>query len=170
MNKETVTKTYQLLETLQHDIQRMQGCLRKIQKLKTFVITRKDDELRNMLEKIRSESDEYREVKTRRDELREQLAVLFGCPAKEITLGFLLTKFDGSLRKQISDTRNKLKAVTSELSMEHKSTTHLLCECTRFNRMLLNSILDMNSPETVTYDSSGKRNTSRDFSMMNLKF
>jgi hypothetical protein len=170
MNKEAIAKTYELLEILQEDIQRTQDCLQKIQKLKTLVITRKDDELRNMLETIRSESGQGQEVKARRNEVREQLAVLFGCPVKDVTLGFLLAKFEGSLKKQIANTRNKLKAVTKELSVEHKSTTHLLCECTRFNRMLLDSIININSPETVTYDSSGKRNTSRDFSMMNLKF
>jgi hypothetical protein len=170
MNKEITEKTQQLLVVLREELERMRVCINRIQHLKSFVITRKDSQLQSMLEEIRNESGKYDEIKLKRSLIRQQLAGLLGCSENQVTLSLLLTKFGGGLHQQIAETREKLKKVTSQLTVEHKSTTHLLCECTRFNRMLLNNLMNLSSPEITTYDSAGQTKTSRENSMMDVKF
>ena len=61
------------------------------------------------------------------------------------------------LRQQVSAaTTNALQKLVEKLKTEYTATAALLGECSRFNRMLLDSIVGSRCKGVATYNASGQ--------------
>jgi len=162
-------KIDELLAVLDRDIQHMQESLSRLNELRSLVIKRDDAALSNLLEDIRAESDNYADNESRRQSIRNELAIALGCDVKQMTLSRLETTLPRGKNAQVAERKAKLKSLTGKLKEEHLITVLLLSECARFNRLFLNSIFNSGKTETVIYDSNGITRRQIDTALINLR-
>lgn len=163
-------KIDELLSVLDMDVDEMQKSLSRLNELRGLVIKRDDSALEKLLEKIRAESDSYMANKLRRQSIREELAVALDCEFEQLTLSRLEAETSTEKKAQIAQRKAELKALATELRKEHLNTALLLSDCARFNRMLLNSLLDLTRTESLIYNSSGEASRQTDTAFVNLHF
>ena len=162
-------KIDELLAVLDKDIQHIQESLSRLKELRSLVIKRDDAALGNLLDEIRAEADNYADNESRRQSIRNELAIAFGCDVKQMTLSKLETTLSKGKNTQIAERKARLKSLTSRLKEEHLVTVLLLSECARLNRLFLNSIFNAGKTETVVYDSNGITRRQIDTALINLR-
>jgi hypothetical protein len=158
MNEQTMEITDRieaLVNILNRDISHIEYATSKLNELRGFVIKRDEKALGGLLEEIRSEMTDYQANEQRRGLLRKELAELFGCSQKELTLSFLKNHVTGAARAVIAENQERLKAMVSHLQVEYVSTAALLSECARINSALLRIVFDRSRTGLVCYDSAG---------------
>jgi hypothetical protein len=171
MNEQTMEITScveELVSILKRDISHIEFASAKLNELRGFVIKRDEKALSVLLEEIREEGKNYKVNEQRRCLLREELAKLLGCKAKELTLSFLRNRIAGAARTAIAENQDRLKALVNHLQVEYASTTALLSECARINSSLLKIIFDRKRTGLVCYDSTGLAKRESDAAFMNM--
>jgi flagellar biosynthesis/type III secretory pathway chaperone len=163
-------KIDELLLCLDKDIQYARESLSRLNELRSLVVKRDDDSLRRLLENIQTESDSYKGHEIKRQSLRKELAIVLDCVPEQVTLSKLEAVLPEEGKAQVARRGMELRALIKELKKEHLSTALLLSECARFNRLLLNSILNFGRTGTVYYDSDGSTKKQSDTALVNLQF
>lgn len=146
--------TDELLSVLGDDIRHIRQTLERLDALRAAVVTRDEEGLKCLLDEVADEQRSYELVERRRDGIRKQMADVLGCGIEEMNLSKLCGELTGERRDLVTQAQQELKGMCEKLRKEHMATNILLKECSRFNNLLLRSILG-NGRETVTYNSRG---------------
>ena len=162
-------KVNELLAVLQKDLEHIERSIGELDELRALVIKRDDSGLSKLLEQIRSRSQEYEANQKLREELRRQIAEILDWPVGEVRLGRLLQEVSAEQKVKVKQIRERLSSVISRLQREHTSTVMLLSDLSRFNSILLNTILQTGQMCGVTYDARGDTSRSGDVAFMNLQ-
>jgi uncharacterized coiled-coil protein SlyX len=163
-------KVDELLVVLDKDIQHIQDSLSRLNELRSLVIRRDDAGLGKLLESIQSESDDYKIHELKRQSIRKELAIAFGCNLEQMTLSRLEAILAEEKKVQVAKRKKKLRSLTEELKKEHLSTALLLSECARFNSLLLKSIFGFGKAGMIIYSSDGSTKRQADTAFVNLRF
>ena len=170
MTVELEDKIDELLLCLDDDIRFMQNSLLWLDELRGLVVKRDDAALGELLESIRTELDNYKSHELKRQSLREELAVAFGCNIEQITLSMLEAVLSGERKTRVAGRKAELTLLTAKLKKEHLSTMMLLSDCARFNSELLRSVFELGRTGTITYSSSGSAKRQAGMALVNLQF
>jgi hypothetical protein len=163
-------KVDRLLIVLDEEAQRMRANLERLNELRALVVKRDETSLKKLLNVIQSESGRFRDNELKREQLRAELASIFGCDLRQMTLSRLADELSGEKRDKVIETRTALQALGRKLKNEYLSTMMLLSECARFNRTLLNNILNLGQTGNVTYNSNGSTDRRGRTAFVNLQF
>ncbi len=163
-------KVSQLLGVLDRDAQYIMENLSRLDDLRGLVVKRDDVSLHKLLGSVQSESNSYRDNELKRQSLRKELAMAWGCSLKEMTLTKLEAELSGAKKTEVAERRSKLQKLAEKLKIEHLSTTMLLADCARFNSVLLKSILELGQAGTVIYSSKGSAERQANPAFVNFQF
>jgi hypothetical protein len=169
MTTQLQEKVDELLLVLQKDLEHIERSIVELDELRAFVIKRDDSGLNRLLEQIRSRSQEYEANQKLREELRQQVAKILDWPVGEVRLGRLVQEVSAEQKVNVRQMRERLGGMISRLQREHTSTIILLSELSRFNSILLNTILETGRVCGVTYNARGDASRSGDVAFMNLQ-
>ena len=100
----------------------------------------------------------------------EELAALLGIPAAELNISALVERLDDQTAAALNQRKANLEKLTAKLQKQHRSTTMLLAECARFNRQLLEKIINVGSSQNITYGASGNTQRHNDNAFVNMQF
>jgi hypothetical protein len=162
-------KAAQMLCCLDKDIQHIEEMLLHLDEIRTLVLKRKENALKELLEKVQTKYDEYKNNESQRHLIRKELADVLNCGVQQVRLSRLERTLPEKLRDRVIQKRIKLMSLTDKLKKEHLNTVLLLAECARFNRMFLNSIFDLGKTHAVTYSASGTTHRQAGRSFVNLE-
>jgi hypothetical protein len=169
-NIEMQVKVDRLLIVLQRQIQTIKLNLSRLNELRAFVVKRDELSLRKLLSTIQSESPNQADDELKRETLRKELAIIFGCQTRQMTLTMLEEELDGPKKERVAQIKNDLRDSAIELRKEHAGTIMLLSECARFNKTLLNGVLQMGRSSEITYSQNGSALRHGNSGFMNLQF
>ncbi|MBW8001530.1 MAG: hypothetical protein FVQ80_05860 [Planctomycetes bacterium] len=168
---EIENKINDLLGVLDTDIKHVQKSLSWLNELRGLIIKRDEKAMGELIGNIQKGSGGYVSNESKRNSIREALAQALGIEVKDMTLTNLESMLEESSRIKVSHRKEKLKTLVEKLSIEHLRTSMLLSDCSRFNSLLLKSVLNLgNSEEAVTYSSSGATKRHNENVLMNLEF
>ena len=165
---ETEDMMHQLLAVLDTDIQHLEANITALDQLRRLVVKQDEEALKQLLSNLQSGTGRYRENESKRQALRQELAMIYDCDAKEITLSRFAAELSGEMKIQFAQRKAKLQTLTSLMKKEHANTFRLLTDCARFNRMLLKSIFNIGRNEATTYNAAGS--TQREMNTMFMNF
>jgi len=148
----------------------MRANLERLNELRALVVKRDETSLRKLLNVIQSESGRFRDNELKREQLRAELASIIGCDLKQMTLSRLAGELSGEKRDKVIETRTALQVLGRKLKNEYLSTMMLLSECARFNRTLLNNILNLGQSGNITYNSNGSTDRRGRTAFVDLQF
>lgn len=154
-NTEVISLVDELISCLDKDIEHLEKVLSNLDEMRTLVIKRDDSSLTRLLEDIKSQTEAYRRQENRRESVRAKLAESLNQKYENVTLSRLETVCGGETLQALTRRRNRLRILAEKVSKEYVSTSLLLAECARFNRELLQSILELGRKEPGTYSSDG---------------
>ena len=160
----------ELLAVLDRDIQHIEESLSSLNELRALVVKRDDMALGELLENIQRDSDSYKSNELKRQSVRKDLAALLGCGLEKMTLSQLEAELTGEKKSQVANKKTVLRSLTEQFKKEQRSTTLLLSDCARFNKVLLKSIFEFGKTGTITYDSTGLTERQTDKAFVNLRF
>ncbi|MHC4132030.1 MAG: hypothetical protein ACYSSP_02740 [Planctomycetota bacterium] len=162
-------KTVQMICSLEKDIQHIEQILKHLDEIRSLVLKRDENSLKELLERTQAKTDEYKNQESNRQLIRKELAHALNCSVQQVKLSKLEQILPEELRVQLEEKRIKLVSLTDKLKKEHLNTVMLLAECARFNRMVLNGIFKFGNSDIVTYSSSGTARQQGGNNFMNLK-
>ena len=157
-----------LIDVLKGDIEHIASSLEVLDQLRGMIIKRDDKSLSLLLEKARIKTQKYATVENRREQIRKELARLWGCETSEMTLTKLTQILPPDRGDQVRETRDELEGLLERFKAEHLSTFMLLSECSRFNGVMLSALLNGRRDES-TYNSHGSMNQESKRNIMNLQ-
>jgi hypothetical protein len=157
-----------LLAVLQKDMDHITSTLGILDQLRGMVIKRDDESLNLLLEKVRLKTEKYTLVENQRQQIRRELARLWGCEPLEMTLTKLTQILAPEKSNKVKEMRNNLENLMARFKAEHLSTFMLLSECSRFNGVMLSALLNGRREET-TYNRQGSMNSQSKRNIMNLQ-
>jgi hypothetical protein len=163
-------KVDELLLVLQKDLEHIERSIEKLNELRELVIRRDDSGLSTLLEEIRSQSQEYIENQKLREQLRQRIGRILNWPVEQVRLGKLQRMVSGERAIHAEEVRKRLRDMILRLQSERAGTVVLLTDLARFNRMLLNTILETWRGCGITYDASGGTSRNDEVAFMNLRF
>lgn len=167
---ETEEIMVQLLAALDADIQQLEENITAMDQLRCLVVKQDDKGLRELLSTLQSKVTGSRHNESKRQALRQELAAIYNCPVKEITLTRFAAELTGDMKRQFAQRKIKLQSLARLLKKEHGNTQRLLGDCARFNRMLLKSIFSVGRNEKTTYNAAGSAQRQTNTVFMNLQF
>jgi len=145
----------EFLGCLDKDIAHLEEVLLRLDAMRTFVIKRDDVSLGELLESIQSKSQEYQQQESRRELVLAGLAKSLGFGFKKLTLSGLESFLEEEVSGEVAKRHKRLISLVVIVRREYRRTFLLLLECARFNRELLQSILESGEHEGRTYRSDG---------------
>jgi hypothetical protein len=157
-----------LIDVLKGDMEHIASSLEVLDQLRGMIIKRDDKSLNLLLEKARIKTQKYATVENRREQIRKELARLWGCETSEMTLTKLTQILPPDRGDQVRETRDELEGLLTRFKAEHLSTFMLLSECSRFNGIMLSALLNGRRDES-TYNSHGSMNQESKRNIMNLQ-
>ena len=157
-----------LIDVLKGDMEHIASSLEVLDQLRGMIIKRDDKSLNLLLEKARIKTQKYATVENRREQIRKELARLWGCETSEMTLTKLTQILPPDRGDQVRETRDELEGLLERFKAEHLSTFMLLSECSRFNGVMLSALLNGRRDES-TYNSHGSMNQESKRNIMNLQ-
>jgi len=160
----------QLLGVLDEDIEHIEQTLSRLDELRSYLVKRDNQSLARLLEQVRTESDSCTSCDRRRQAIRKHLAQMLGCSIEHVTLSALVQVVSEPTKVALAQRQGKLRDLAAAIKKEVLSTSMLLSDCARVNRLLLKGILRFKNPETVTYNSSGAASVHNDGSFFSSKF
>ncbi len=166
---ELAEKVNELLLVLQKDLEHIERSIGELDELRELVIKRDDSGLSKLLEQIRSRSQGHVENQKLREQIRQQIAEILGWPVGEVRLGRLQQEVSAEQQIHVRQMREQLGGMISRLQSEHAGTVMLLADLSRFNSMLLNTILETGQVCSVIYNARGGTSRSGDVTFMNLQ-
>lgn len=163
-------KAQDLLKVLENDIAHIETNLKTLDQLRQLVIKRDENGLRQLLDKIRTQSTGHCQNELRREQLRSELAHLAQCLPAEMTLSHLETYLNQGTREKIHTQKKRLRQLTRKLTREVKNTALLLNDCARLNRALLKAMFKPQGTQGLTYRFNGSIKRNASVNMLNLSF
>lgn len=157
-----------LIDVLESEMEHISFTLEMLDQLRGMVIKRDDKSLNLLLEKARLKIEKYAAIENRRQMIRKELARIWGCETKEMTLTRLIQILPPERSEQVRQTKEKLEHLLSRFQAEHLSTFMLLSECSRFNEIMLSALLNGRRDES-TYNRQGSMNRDVKQNIMNLQ-
>ena len=157
-----------LIAVLENDIEHIDSTVEMLDQLRSMVIKRDDKSLNLLLEKARIKAQKYATVENRREMIRKELARIWGCETKEMTLTKMIHILPPERSEQVRQARNKLESLLARFKAEHLSTYMLLSECSRFNGEILSALLSGRRDES-TYNRQGSMKWQNKQSIVNLQ-
>ena len=157
-----------LISVLEKDIEHIDSTVEMLDQLRGMVIKRDDKSLNLLLEKARIKARKYATIENRREMIRKELARIWGCETKEMTLTKLVKILPPERSERVRQTRNKLESLLARFKAEHLSTYMLLSECSRLNGEILSALLGGRREES-TYNRQGSMNRQNEQSFVNMK-
>lgn len=146
----------ELLSLLDADAVRLEITLRYLNDLRAGVIKRDEAAMAQLLETVKAEQNDRDALEDKRTALRRIAAAAFGCTADEVNLSRIMEYVMPPLRQQVAQRQQRLARLVEKLKTEYTATAMLLNECSRFNRMLLDSIIGSRCKGVATYNASGQ--------------
>ncbi len=159
----------ELLKGLDADAQHLQDSLSLLNELRALVIKRDEVALRRLLKTIQIRPKGITTGASQRESARKRLAGLLGWEVKETTLSRLETVISGRRRLDITQKKAQLMSLTESIRAEYARTAMLLSECTRFNRLLLDNILQSGRATGVTYTPDGTTKQQSQTAFVNMQ-
>ena len=166
---ETEELMQQLLAVLDIDIQHLEANIAAMDQLRRLVVKQDENALKQLLSNLQSETSRYRANESKRQALRKELAIVYGCSPQDITLSRFSAELSGDMKLQFAQRRSTLQALSGRMKKEHANTYRLLADCARFNRMLLKSIFNMGRNESTTYNAAGSAQRQTNTMFMNIQ-
>jgi hypothetical protein len=160
----------ELLALLDADAVRLGITLSHLNNLRAGVIKRDEAAMAQLLETIKSQQDDRDAIENKRSELRQIAAAAFGCTAEEVNLSRIMEHVTPELRPQVAQRQQTLSRLVLKLKTEYTATAMLLNECSRFNRMLLDSIVGSRCKGVTTYNASGQMKRPNGSSFVAMQF
>jgi hypothetical protein len=157
-----------LLLVLEQDIRLVEKVLHRLEQIRTYVIKRDESGLRALLGTIGSDRPLYAANESRRRRIREKLAEVLCCQPEAVNLSLVAGRAPASRQDAIAKTGTNLRALAEKLRKEHLSTTMLLAECARLNKLLLGGIFGSSVGE-VTYTTLGSASWRTEGSVVSAK-
>jgi hypothetical protein len=158
-----------LLACLDKEIQHLQEGLSQFDELRRSVIKHDDEALGKLLEKIQQDVENHKRLERNRQSIRQELAAGLGCGLKRMTLTTLETMLPKEKKDQVTRRKETIRTLIKQFRREHLSTTILLSECARFNKMLLKNIFNLSKAESLLYNSNGVAKRQTDAALINLQ-
>jgi hypothetical protein len=141
-----------------------------LSQLQERVMQRDESALEGLLKEIQTKQRPMPELERKRQQIRLELAGVFGLPFEEMTLTRLKGLLEGELQNQVSRMRDQLKSQTQALRVQHRGTVMFLADCARFNRLLLNSVFANAHQDVTTYNPRGNAEHKRTSDLVNMQF
>ena len=146
----------ELLALLDADAVRLEITLSNLNNLRAGVIKRDEAALGQLLETIKTQQDDRDAVENKRTMLRHIAAAAFGCTPEQVNLSRIMEQLPPLSRQKVAQRQQTLARLVEKLKTEYTATAILLNECSRFNRMLLDSIFGNRCKGVTTYNASGQ--------------
>jgi hypothetical protein len=146
----------ELLALLDADVVSLETTLSHLNNLRAGLIKRNEAAMEQLLETIKAGQDDLKVIENKRSKLRHIAAAVFGCTAEEVNLSRIMEHLTPVLRQQVAQRQQTLTRLVEKLKTEYTATAMLLKECSRFNRMLLDSIVGSRCNGVATYNASGQ--------------
>jgi flagellar biosynthesis/type III secretory pathway chaperone len=162
-------KVRMLLDVLDEDIRHVETVLVRLDALRALLVKRDDGGLEKLLEEIHRQAETYADNEQKRQGLRRDLAVQLGCRESDLTLSRLREQISGHNRTAIEERQARLKSLVEQLKREHKLTTLLIADCTRFNRSLMRALFGAGDKGSMTYGPSGAAKHQAGTTLMSLQ-
>ena len=159
-----------LLDVLDGDIQQLRTNLSLLDQLRELVLKRDEVGLRRLLEDMQTRGRGDIENESKRMIIRKKLAGILGWNVKQVTLTRLEDTVTGSQRLAIAEKKAELESLIQSLRAEYSKTAFLLSECARFNRLLLEGILEFGRTTALTYKSNGTTESQSRSAFVNMRF
>lgn len=158
----------ELIEILDNDIKNIAQDISVLEVIRKCLIRKDETSLSRLLDQVRSVMQNRRQNENRRFNLRRKLAEAFCCPVEKLTLSNLQTKVDEPYKTALTEKRAALAQLIEQFKAQHETTAFLLSDCARFNALLLRSIMESSTTESVTY-KPGRINRSTNAAFINLQ-
>ena len=129
MNEQTVDITgriEEMLNVLARDKQHIEYAVSKLNDLRGFVIKRDEQGLVQLLGEIREETMDYQANEDRRGVIQKELAGLFGCQPRELTLSVLKKRVSGTAGAAIGESQEKLRKMVNTRKTEMDDVANIL--------------------------------------------
>ena len=147
----------ELLTVLDEELELLATKRSLLSDLSEALIGRNDEDTERLLEQIEQSEQAQASLDMRLKAVRESLADVFGCDARDLRLSRLVAELPDDQARKVDSRRRKMTGQVEALRRQHLQTVLMLAECARINRMLLDSMLP--AGETVTtYDAAGMNN------------
>jgi len=146
----------ELLAILDADAEHLESALNHLNNLREGVIKRNEPALEQLLESIKGQQEGRETIESRRQELRRIAAARFGCRADQVNLSRFMQYLPEGMRQKITQRKATLEQLIAKLKTEYMGTAMLLSECTRFNRILIDSIMGSRCGAATVYNANGQ--------------
>ena len=163
-------KVDELITVLDRDIELLKLNLGRLDSLRGALIKRDEEAMKELLGAVKGGSDTQVNNDCRRERVRLELAGLFGCDARDLTVTMLITIVPQEQSKRLMEKKSQLLSLTNKVNAEHVSTSMLLAEYAKLNRLFLKKIFASDKTDSLVYNSRGSVKSSDDAAFMNLKF
>jgi flagellar biosynthesis/type III secretory pathway chaperone len=118
------------------------------------IVDRDEDAVERLLEQIERAQELQAAADEKLDAIRRKLAECLDCPNEEVKLSALIAALSEPQRTALAEQRRRIIELAERLQLEHMRTVMLLTECSRINRMLLESLFP-DSQGVTTYSEAG---------------
>ena len=144
----------ELLGVLDEEVEQIKVSLDYLDRLRSAVIRRHEDELKGLLEAVTDESGR-RAVESKRIAICNKLALVLGCSISQMNLSKLRANLPDERSAVVAQKQQEVVEYVEKLNREVTSTGLLMKECSRLNNSLLRKLFG-NGSETLTYNVRGK--------------
>jgi flagellar biosynthesis/type III secretory pathway chaperone len=118
------------------------------------IIDRDEEAVERLLEQIERAQELQTAADEKLDAIRRKLGERLNCPGDEVKLSALIAALPQPQRTALAEQRRRIIELAERLQLEHMRTVMLLTECSRINRMLLESLFP-DSQGVTTYSEAG---------------
>jgi len=143
----------ELLVVLDEETALLERKRAQLAELSKILLRNDNDAVETLLEKIECAQADQVLLEVRLRTIREILAGVFECSAKEFNLSRLIDELPSQQGDAVRSRRRKVAEKVKEFRKQHLQTAILLSECSRITGMMLDSLTP--SGAVVTYDSEG---------------
>lgn len=144
-----------LLGVLDEDIQHIEATLLRLDLLRGLLIKRDDKALEKLLAEIQTQGETYVATESKRQELRQEMAMALGLQERDLTLSELVACVGREDGAALAQRQIRLKNLIARLQREHKATALLIADCAKFNRSLLRIFFGPAVKTGPTYSAAG---------------
>lgn len=146
----------ELSAILDADAEHIETTLGNLNDLRAGLIRRSEPGLEQLLETVRQRQDQREAVEAKRQKFRHVAAKILGCRSDQVNLTRFMEHLPQKQQEDLMLRKTRLENLVSKLKTEYMATATLLSECSRFNRMLIESIIGNCCKGATTYNSSGQ--------------
>ncbi|MGB2823916.1 MAG: hypothetical protein WBF17_23255 [Phycisphaerae bacterium] len=118
------------------------------------IVDRDDEAVERLLDQIERAQELQSAADEKLNTIRRKLAECLDCPGEDVKLSALITALPEPQRSGLAQQRQLIIELAQRLQLEHMRTVVLVTECSRVNRMLLESLFPESQGVTM-YSAAG---------------